>query len=151
MRGHAPPDRGDVVTVLDEILAGVREDVAARQAGTASPSSRSSPSAAAALDDADAALRAPGVAVIAEVKRSSRRRKGALADDRRPGRAGRASTRPAAPRSISVLTEERWFGGSLDDLPRSAPRSTSRCCARTSSSPATRCTRPARTAPTWCC
>ena len=64
--------------------------------------------------DALAALRAPGVGVIAEVKRRSPS-KGALADDRRPGRAGRRVQAGGA-RMISVLTEQRRFGGSLDDL-----------------------------------
>ena len=55
--------------------------------------------------------------MIAEVKRSSPS-KGALADDRRSGRPGRASTRPGGAAAISVLTEGRRFNGSLDDLVR---------------------------------
>ena len=61
-----------------------------------------------------AALRAPGIGVIAEVKRRSPS-KGDLAAD--PGSGGarrglRGGRRPV----ISVLTEQRRFGGSLADL-----------------------------------
>src|ERR671920_1692917 len=64
--------------------------------------------------DAYAALRKPGVAVIAEVKRSSPS-KGALADIPDPAElAGEYAAGGA--RCISVLTEGRWFGGSLEDL-----------------------------------
>jgi indole-3-glycerol phosphate synthase len=102
------------MSVLDEIIAGVRLDLADRE--TATP-----------LDDVKAAARrvpesidpmprfqSPGVSVIAEVKRSSPSR-GALAAIDDPAAlasdyaAGGAST-------ISVLTEQRRFGGSLADL-----------------------------------
>jgi indole-3-glycerol phosphate synthase len=64
--------------------------------------------------DAYATLRKPGVAVIAEVKRSSPSR-GALADIPDPAElAGEYAAGGA--RCISVLTEGRWFGGSLADL-----------------------------------
>ena len=103
------------MTVLDDILVGVREDLAARQArhlaGRAQGARRAP--ATAALDGA-AALRAPGVAVIAEVKRSSPS-KGALAAIADP--AGLAADYEAGGASvISVLTEQRRFGGSLADL-----------------------------------
>ena len=103
------------VSVLDEILAGVREDVARRQEQVPLERIRELAAAAPPPLDAYAALRKPGVAVIAEVKRSSPS-KGAAGRDRRSGRAGRSTTRPAGPGAISVLTEGRWFGGSLDDL-----------------------------------
>src|SRR5690242_13526732 len=57
---------------------------------------------------------AEGVAVIAEVKRSSPS-KGALADIPEPGRLARAYAAGGAS-AISVLTEERRFSGSLADL-----------------------------------
>ena len=64
--------------------------------------------------DAYAALRAPGVGVIAEVKRSSPS-KGQLAEIPDPAElAGEYAAGGA--RCVSVLTEGRWFGGSLDDL-----------------------------------
>ena len=57
---------------------------------------------------------AEGVAVIAEVKRSSPS-KGALADIPEPGRLARSYAAGGAS-AISVLTEERRFSGSLADL-----------------------------------
>jgi indole-3-glycerol phosphate synthase len=60
------------------------------------------------------ALRAPGVAVIAEVKRRSPS-KGALAEIPSPAELARQYQAGGA-RAISVLTEERRFGGSLADL-----------------------------------
>ena len=59
-------------------------------------------------------MRAPGVGVIAEVKRSSPS-KGALATIDEPGTLA-ASYQAGGARMISVLTEGRRFGGSLDDL-----------------------------------
>ncbi|MEE3917888.1 indole-3-glycerol phosphate synthase TrpC [Micromonospora sp. BRA006-A] len=57
--------------MLDEILAGVREDVARRQEQVPLERIRELAAAAPPPLDAYAALRRPGVAVIAEVKRSS--------------------------------------------------------------------------------
>ncbi|MBW6434057.1 indole-3-glycerol phosphate synthase TrpC [Actinoplanes hulinensis] len=100
--------------MLEEILAGVREDVAARQAAMPLEKVRELAAAAPPAIDAYAALRKPGVAVIAEVKRASPS-KGALADIPDPAElAGEYAAGGA--RCISVLTEGRWFGGSLDDL-----------------------------------
>src|SRR6185312_7055726 len=64
--------------------------------------------------DAYAALRKPGVAVIAEVKRSSPS-KGRLAEIADPADLA-VEYADGGARAISVLTEGRWFGGSLDDL-----------------------------------
>ncbi|MFV2009220.1 MULTISPECIES: indole-3-glycerol phosphate synthase TrpC [unclassified Micromonospora] len=100
--------------MLDEIIAGVRAEVDRREGLV--PLSRIRELAAAAPPpiDACAALRKPGVGVIAEVKRASPS-KGALADI--PDPAVLASEYAAGgARCISVLTEQRWFGGSLDDL-----------------------------------
>src|SRR5207244_3434741 len=64
--------------------------------------------------DALAALRAPGVGVIAEVKRRSPS-KGTLAAIADPALLA-VEYQAGGARMISVLTEERSFGGSLDDL-----------------------------------
>ncbi|GAB3862322.1 indole-3-glycerol phosphate synthase TrpC [Micromonospora andamanensis] len=102
------------VSVLDEILAGVREDVARRQEQVPLERIRELAAAAPPPMDAYAALRRPGVAVIAEVKRASPS-KGKLAEIADPADlAGEYAAGGA--RAISVLTEGRWFGGSLDDL-----------------------------------
>jgi indole-3-glycerol phosphate synthase len=102
------------VSVLDDILVGVREDLAERQSRTSLEELKDRAAALPPALDGAAALRGPGVAVIAEVKRSSPS-KGALAAIADPAslaadyEAGGASV-------ISVLTEQRRFGGSLDDL-----------------------------------
>ena len=101
-------------SVLDEILAGVRVDVAARMELLPLERVRELAAAAPPALDAYTALRAPGVGVIAEVKRSSPS-KGSLAEIVDP--AGLASEYAAGgARCVSVLTEGRWFGGSLEDL-----------------------------------
>lgn len=102
------------MTVLDDILVGVREDLAERQARTSLDELKERAAAAPAALDGAAALRGPGVAVIAEVKRSSPS-KGALAAIADPA-ALAADYEAGGARVISVLTEQRRFGGSLDDL-----------------------------------
>ncbi|GAB7047311.1 indole-3-glycerol phosphate synthase TrpC [Catenuloplanes indicus] len=100
--------------MLDEILAGVREDVETRQQQVPLERLREMCAEAAPPIDAYAALRKPGVGVIAEVKRASPS-KGPLAEI--PDPAVLASDYAAGgARVISVLTEGRWFGGSLADL-----------------------------------
>jgi indole-3-glycerol phosphate synthase len=110
------------VSVLDEILAGVREDVEQRQAAVGLDDlKRRAERRDAALDGAATLRRDPsgdgpsaGVKIIAEVKRSSPS-KGALAAIGDP--AGLAADYEAGGASvISVLTERRRFGGSLEDL-----------------------------------
>jgi indole-3-glycerol phosphate synthase len=60
-----------MANVLDEIVAGVRADVAARQALLPFDALKAAVGAAPRAKDALAALKAPGVGVIAEVKRRS--------------------------------------------------------------------------------
>ena len=102
-------------TVLDEIIDGVRQDLAVRTAQVPLDELKARVQRAAPALDADAALRAgEGVKVIAEVKRTSPS-KGALAIIADP--AGLAVDYAAGGASvISVLTEQRRFGGSLQDL-----------------------------------
>jgi indole-3-glycerol phosphate synthase len=104
-----------VPTVLDGIISGVREDLGRRRATRPVAALEERLSAVApALDPMPAIRSAEGVAVIAEVKRSSPS-KGALADIPQPGRLARAYAAGGAS-AISVLTEERRFSGSLADL-----------------------------------
>ena len=104
------------MSVLDDIVAGVRIDLAERESATSLADLR------AALADVDAPrdpmphLRAPGSSVIAEVKRRSPS-KGELADIADPALLAREYAAGGAA-AISVLTEQRRFGGSLDDLRR---------------------------------
>ena len=102
-------------TVLDEIIDGVREDLAVREGLVPLDELRSRALLAAPAVDAYAALRGGGgIKVIAEVKRSSPSR-GALAAIADP--AGLAAEYAAGGAAvISVLTERRRFGGSLQDL-----------------------------------
>jgi indole-3-glycerol phosphate synthase len=109
--GRVPPESGQV---LDEILAGVRADVAARQERVPLEAIKKRAHVAAPPLDGYALLRAPGVGVIAEVKRSSPS-KGQLAEIPDPAELAREYAAGGA-RCVSVLTEGRWFGGSLEDL-----------------------------------
>jgi len=104
----------DSASVLDEILAGVREDVEARQRLVPLPRLKELARAAAAPKDAYTILRGAGVGVIAEVKRASPS-KGTLAEIPDPAELASEYAAGGA-RIISVLTEGRWFGGSLDDF-----------------------------------
>lgn len=100
--------------VLDSIIEGVRADVAAREALISMSEVKAAAEAAAPPRNVLAALREPGIGVIAEVKRASPS-KGALAAIPDPAELARAYEAGGA-RIISVLTEERRFGGSLADL-----------------------------------
>jgi indole-3-glycerol phosphate synthase len=100
--------------VLDEILEGVRADLAERQSRVSLEQLKDQARKAASPLDALAALKADGVSVIAEVKRASPSR-GAMADIDDPA-ALAGDYEAGGARVISVLTEQRRFGGSLDDL-----------------------------------
>jgi indole-3-glycerol phosphate synthase len=102
------------MSVLDDIIAGVREDLAERERALPLDALKEQAAVQPAPHDATAALSRPGVAVIAEVKRASPSR-GPLAAISDPAA---LATQYAAGGAavISVLTEARRFGGSLDDL-----------------------------------
>ena len=102
------------MTVLEEILDGVRADLAVRQQHTPLDELKDAARRAAAPRDVMAVLRRPDVTVIAEVKRSSPA-KGALAPITDPAALARDYEAGGAS-IISVLTEPRWFHGSLADL-----------------------------------
>ena len=102
------------MSVLDDLLVGVREDLAERQSRTSLDELKARAEARPPALDGAAALRQPGVAVIAEVKRSSPS-KGALAAIADPA-ALAADYEAGGASVISVLTEQRRFGGSLADL-----------------------------------
>jgi indole-3-glycerol phosphate synthase len=102
------------MSVLDDILVGVKADVEARQAAVPLDEVKKLALLAPEAKDALRALRQPGVGVIAEVKRASPSA-GQLADIRDPAAlAGEYAAGGA--RCISVLTERKYFHGSLDDL-----------------------------------
>jgi indole-3-glycerol phosphate synthase len=102
------------VSVLDEILEGVRADLAERQSRVSIDDLKALVRQQDYALDPMPKLRDDGVAVIAEVKRSSPS-KGALAAIADP--AALASDYEAGGAAvISVLTEGRRFGGSLEDL-----------------------------------
>lgn len=102
------------MTVLDEILHGVRSDLAVREAQRPLAEVKAAAAAAPSALDARAALAAPGVGVIAEIKRRSPSM-GSLADIVDPSSMARDYQAGGA-RAVSVLTEGRHFGGCLADL-----------------------------------
>src|SRR4051794_5244328 len=113
-RRSPPVSAQSAPSVLDAIIDGVRADLAVREAQVPLADVR------AALADVDPVrdpmphLRAATSSVISEVKRASPS-KGALADIPDPTVLAKAYARGGAA-AISVLTEQRRFGGSLADL-----------------------------------
>ena len=101
-------------SVLESIVEGVRADLAVREAEVDFSEIKRRAAAAPPPMDVLAALRAPGIGVIAEVKRASPSR-GSLAAIADPAELAKDYAAGGA-RVISVLTEGRRFGGSLADL-----------------------------------
>ena len=102
------------MSVLDTIIAGVREDLAARQASLPRAQIEKAAMDAAPPLEVMHRFKAPELAVIAEVKRRSPS-KGDLASIADPASlAAKYASGGAA--AISVLTEPRRFSGSLADL-----------------------------------
>jgi len=102
------------MSVLDDIVAGVREDLAEREASLPEDALRALVDQAPPARDPMPAFRAPGLSVIAEVKRRSPS-KGDLAEIADPA-ALAAQYAAGGAAAISVLTERRRFNGTLDDL-----------------------------------
>jgi indole-3-glycerol phosphate synthase len=102
------------MSVLDDIVAGVRADLAERERLTSPADLRAALADVDAPRDPMAHFRTPGSSVIAEVKRRSPS-KGDLADIPDPATLAQQYAAGGAA-AISVLTEQRRFGGSLDDL-----------------------------------
>lgn len=100
------------MSVLDSIIEGVREDLAARRLPLAQIQERLTE--APAVIDAHLPLLASQMSIIAEVKRASPS-KGVLAEIASPLDLARRYE-DAGAAIISVLTERRRFGGSLEDL-----------------------------------
>jgi indole-3-glycerol phosphate synthase len=102
------------VGALDDIIAGVRQDLAVRQAEVDLDRVKQHAARVDSALDPMPIFRGPGVSVIAEVKRSSPSR-GRLATIADPA-ALAAEYEAGGAAAISVLTEGRRFHGSLDDL-----------------------------------
>ncbi|PJI85470.1 indole-3-glycerol phosphate synthase TrpC [Luteimicrobium subarcticum] len=103
------------MTVLDDIISGVRADLAVRQAATSLDELKERAARVpSAIECVSRLKQEDAVAVIAEVKRSSPSR-GALATISDPAALAHEYEHGGAA-VISVLTEERRFHGSLADL-----------------------------------
>ncbi|WP_237206885.1 indole-3-glycerol phosphate synthase TrpC [Rothia nasimurium] len=105
------------MTVLDDIIVGVREDLETRRAALPLDELKQRAAAQTPALDALAALRGAeegSVEIISEVKRSSPS-KGALSDIPDPAELA-AAYQAGGAAAISVLTEERRFKGTLADL-----------------------------------
>ena len=95
--------------ILDEILARKREEVARRRASVPEPRASAQPTR-----DFVAALRQPGVSVIAEFKRRSPSG-GLIRPDATPSDIAHVYAAAGAS-ALSVLTDAEYFGGSDSDL-----------------------------------
>ncbi len=102
------------MSVLDEIVAGARQDLADREAAVPLAEVKRQAGRQDPALDPMPTFRAEGVSVIAEVKRASPSR-GPLAAIADPA-ALAAEYASGGAAAVSVLTEQRRFGGSLDDL-----------------------------------
>jgi indole-3-glycerol phosphate synthase len=111
-----PADGRFIVGALDDIIAGVREDLTHRQSVVPLDRLKERCQHNDPALNPMPALSGPGVAVIAEVKRSSPS-KGTLAEIADPA-ALAVEYEAGGAAAISVLTEERRFAGSLEDLVR---------------------------------
>ncbi len=102
------------MTVLDDIVAGVRADLEVRRSEVSLDTLERLVAARAPALDPMPTFRGPGLSVIAEVKRRSPS-KGHLAEIGEPAVLA-AEYEAGGAAAISVLTERRRFSGSLADL-----------------------------------
>jgi indole-3-glycerol phosphate synthase len=102
------------MSVLDEIMDGVRVDLAERQAAVSLDDLKRQAERRPSALDPMPIFRGDGVSVIAEVKRSSPSH-GELAEITDPA-ALAADYEAGGAAAISVLTEKRRFNGTFDDL-----------------------------------
>lgn len=100
--------------ILDEIMAHHRENLPKVMAATPLADLRAMAGVAPPARDFEAALRPPGVALIAECKKASPS-KGLLVPNYDPVRLARLYERAGA-RAVSVLTDTRHFQGTLEHL-----------------------------------
>ena len=105
---------GKILNVLDQIIEGVREDLAERKKLVEVNRVLEKISEANPVLDVLPSLQSSKLSVIAEVKRSSPS-KGALAEILDPADLA-ISYQAGGATAVSVLTESRKFGGSLADL-----------------------------------
>jgi len=102
-------------SVLDKIVVTKRSEIAAAKQVRPEATLRTQAAAAPAVRDFFAPLAAGGpVRLIAEIKKASPSR-GVIREDFEPANIGRTYQRHGAT-CISVLTDEQYFQGSLDDL-----------------------------------
>lgn len=103
-----------VPSILESIIGQKREEIARDRAAVPLAAVQAEVGSAAPARDFAGALRVPGISLIAEVKRASPS-KGLLRPDLDPVALAREyETHGAA--AVSVLTDEHFFQGSLDDL-----------------------------------
>lgn len=113
-RASLASTQGSGESVLDAIVDGVRRDLAERESATPLEELKQAARRAPEARDPMPVFRAGGISVIAEVKRSSPSA-GDLAAIRDPAALARDYQAGGAA-TISVLTERRHFGGSIEDL-----------------------------------
>ncbi len=102
------------MTILDEIIAHKRFEVAASRAAMSEAEVRAHAAAVPPARDFTAAITGPPVRLIAEVKRASPSA-GAIRRDADPAATARLYEQAGAA-AVSVLTDRRYFSGSREDL-----------------------------------